>query len=117
MVISQITNLRRQQIKPHSWRMLSCLLKSGISLVDALVILQDQAASKRERDLWCHVLRAIRRGCSFFAAIKSIGCADALVGSCIRSGEVAGVLAQALNSLAVAQDFKLAVKQKIKMLF
>ncbi|MBA7668173.1 putative type II secretion system protein F [subsurface metagenome] len=97
-------------------RQLATLLRSGISLLPALEILQGQVASSRAfRSILGSIVNDIRSGGSFSQAVSKYPKAfDDIYSRTIAVGEESGNLEVVLERMADYMEKKIAVAQKVK---
>lgn len=93
---------------------LAVALKSGVALIDALEILEEQAKGKM-RNIIIDLSTSIRGGDSFHTALqKHQKYFSAIYLNMIRSGEASGTLAENLERLSKELKKSLQLKKKVK---
>lgn len=111
----RVSSLERVLLTKH----LSVMLKSGLTLVEALDVSGEQAGGKLERVLG-QVKAAVEGGSSFNEALaKFPRVFPAIYVSTVRVGEASGTLAENLNHLAqqLEKDYELVRKVRGAMIY
>lgn len=94
---------------------LAVLLDSGISLVRALSVLQNQTLSKRLKYIINEISADVEGGASLSDALsKHPHSFSHLFVNMVRAGELGGILGQALNRLAVLYEKNSRLESKLK---
>ena len=103
--------LQRMLLAQH----LSTLLRAGVSLLEGLRVVQEEARSRRLRKLLERVRVKVSSGTTFAAALESQGGAfDSLFTSLVRVGESSGTLEENLSYLADELEKRMALHTKVR---
>jgi len=91
------------------------MLRAGLTLLESLQILQEQASTRRMRALMSAIYRRVERGDRFSDGLESFpGVFSPFFVNIIRSGEVSGTLEQNLDHLAVQYTKEHELRQKVR---
>jgi type IV pilus assembly protein PilC len=93
---------------------LASILEAGISLIEALFILEQQATHMRLRQLLGQVRQDVINGKSFSEAMSQTRIFERLFITMIKMGEQTGDLDQALRSLCELMQRNMALKKKVQ---
>lgn len=95
-------------------RQLATMIESGISLVQALAILSEQAEKKSFKSVIGSMRQDIEEGSSFSEALaKHAGIFPEIFRSMVQAGEASGMLEEILERLAVYIEKSAALRRKI----
>lgn len=96
-------------------RQLATMVNSGLTLIRALMILEQQAENPALRDVINQVRSKVEQGVSLSAALEEHPQAfDKLYVSMVRAGEVGGALDETLNRLADTLEAATRLRSQIK---
>lgn len=112
--VGRVLNVKRKDIYIFT-RQLSNLLKSGVSLLRALVIMEDQTQNPYFKRVINAMSAEIRNGRSFSETLSNYPkIFDSLYSTMVKAGEESGDLQKMLYSLAIYQQRQEEVKSKIR---
>jgi len=113
-VLQRIKKINRHEFVFFS-RQLAALLKSGISLTDALSSIAEQTRSKMLRERLTAVVGDIQGGASFSMALsKHPDLFSELFVSMVKVGETGGILDEVLERLAALNVQELEIRTRIR---
>ncbi len=99
---------------------LSIMLKAGLTLLESLLILKEQAPNWRFRLIIGRIAQQVERGGAFSDALESYPRVfSAFYVNIVRAGELSGTLEQSLDHLAVqfTKDYELRSRVRSAMLY
>jgi len=96
-------------------RQMATLLKSGVTIIDAIFILREQTENKRLKKVLKQMEEDLRKGDSISNAMAAHPRAfPALLINMVKAGEVAGNLDETLNSAALFYERENNTRKKVK---
>jgi type IV pilus assembly protein PilC len=116
----QLFGFIRHEDKVVFTKHLAVMIRSGLSLLESLRILRDQAPSRRFRAVQDRIVRAVEQGHSLSSALERFPKAfSAFFVNVIQAGETAGTLAENLEHLAeqYTKDHELRAKVRNALLY
>ena len=98
-------------------KQLAVMLRSGLTLLQALAVLPRQAARPRVAQVWRQVAERIQSGASFAESLAAHRCFSPLVVQLVRVGEQTGNLEQVLVRAAEALERRRQLKASVLSAF
>ncbi|MDD5109783.1 MAG: type II secretion system F family protein [Patescibacteria group bacterium] len=108
---SHISLLQRMLIAQH----LATLLSAGVSLLEALRVIEDEARTRRMRKVIARVRMSVDSGTTLAGALEAQGHSfDPLFVSLVRVGESSGTLEENLQYLSEELEKRLNLRSKVR---
>jgi type IV pilus assembly protein PilC len=96
-------------------RQLSTMVNSGMSLLRALYVIEEQTESDKLREIWIDVRKDVEAGQSLSVALgKHPDVFNELYVAMVQAGETGGILDQTLNRVATQLEKDAALRRQIK---
>jgi type IV pilus assembly protein PilC len=110
---------RFQKIKPDdlviATRQLSTMVQSGMSLLRALYVIEEQTENDKLRDVWIEVRKDVEAGVALSDALqRHPECFNELYVAMVQAGETGGILDQTLVRVAEQLEKDAALRRQIK---
>jgi type IV pilus assembly protein PilC len=110
---------RFQKVKPDdlviATRQLSTMVSSGMSLLRALYVIEEQTESDKLRDIWIEVRKDVEAGVSLSDALRRHPDAfNELYVAMVQAGETGGILDSTLVRVATQLEKDAALRRQIK---
>src|ERR671917_2451430 len=110
---------RFRRIKPDelviATRQLSTMVDSGMSLLRALYVIEEQTENEKLRDIWIEIRKDVEAGLALSDALKRHPDAfNDLYIAMVQAGETGGILDQTLVRVATQLEKDAALKRQIK---
>ncbi|MGH2763129.1 MAG: type II secretion system F family protein [Thermoleophilaceae bacterium] len=96
-------------------RQLATMVDSGMSLLRALYVIEEQTESDKLREVWIEVRKDVEAGVSLSDALKKHpDVFNELYVAMVQAGETGGILDQTLNRVAIQLEKDAALRRQIK---
>ncbi len=96
-------------------RQLSTMVESGMSLLRALYVIEEQTESEKLKEIWIDVRKDVEAGLSFSEALaKHPDAFNELYVAMVQAGETGGILDQTLVRVATQLEKDAALRRQVK---
>lgn len=113
--LSWISQIGFRKEKEMFLRMMALLLSAGLSVIDTLTTIHDDARKKKLKNIVNSLLTEVSNGKPLWRTLKDHNFLSAYEIALIRVGEESGSLAKNMEYLALQQEKTHMLRQKVKM--